>query len=85
MDLQQLMAQYVDAEGNIALRPVSPRDAARMLVVEGEGLRDAGVRDPRAGRPRAAGAGRWEPAAGAGPGRPGSAPRRRPDRGTAPR
>ncbi|MBN9586380.1 MAG: tRNA preQ1(34) S-adenosylmethionine ribosyltransferase-isomerase QueA [Afipia sp. 62-7] len=33
-------------EGNIALRPVSPRDAARMLVVKpGEQLVDAAVRD----------------------------------------
>jgi len=29
----------------IALRPVSPRDAARMLVVQGEDMRDAHVRD----------------------------------------
>lgn len=29
----------------IALRPASPRDSARMLVVEGDGLRDASVRD----------------------------------------
>ncbi|WP_122465911.1 tRNA preQ1(34) S-adenosylmethionine ribosyltransferase-isomerase QueA [Brevundimonas lutea] len=33
-------------EERIALRPVSPRDSARMLVVEpGRGLTDAGVRD----------------------------------------
>ena len=31
--------------GNIALRPARPRDAARMLVVEGGAIRDAGVRD----------------------------------------
>ena len=31
---------------NIALRPASPRDAARMLLVEGaDGLKDCGVRD----------------------------------------
>ena len=29
----------------IALRPAAPRDAARMLVVDGQGLRDALVRD----------------------------------------
>ena len=29
----------------IALRPARPRDAARMLVVEGEAIRDRGVRD----------------------------------------
>ncbi|WOF42721.1 tRNA preQ1(34) S-adenosylmethionine ribosyltransferase-isomerase QueA [Sphingopyxis indica] len=29
----------------IALRPARPRDAARMLVVEGRAMRDAGVRD----------------------------------------
>jgi S-adenosylmethionine:tRNA ribosyltransferase-isomerase len=29
----------------IALRPAAPRDAARMLVVEGNGVRDAIVRD----------------------------------------
>ncbi|WP_174273697.1 tRNA preQ1(34) S-adenosylmethionine ribosyltransferase-isomerase QueA [Sphingomonas bacterium] len=29
----------------IALRPASPRDAARLLVLEGEGTRDAHVRD----------------------------------------
>ena len=29
----------------IALRPARPRDAARMLVVERDGLTDAGVRD----------------------------------------
>ncbi|MEL7232276.1 MAG: S-adenosylmethionine:tRNA ribosyltransferase-isomerase, partial [Pseudomonadota bacterium] len=33
-------------EANIALRPVEPQDAARMLVVYGDGrLEDAGVRD----------------------------------------
>lgn len=32
-------------EACIALRPASPRDAARMLVVEGERLRDEGVGD----------------------------------------
>jgi S-adenosylmethionine:tRNA ribosyltransferase-isomerase len=31
----------------IALRPVSPRDAARMLVVDGAGMQDLGVRDLR--------------------------------------
>lgn len=36
----------------IALRPASPRDAARMLVVEGSAIRDAVVRDlPMALRP----------------------------------
>jgi S-adenosylmethionine:tRNA ribosyltransferase-isomerase len=30
---------------NIALRPASPRDAARMLVVRPDGLVDSGVRD----------------------------------------
>ncbi|PCD03608.1 tRNA preQ1(34) S-adenosylmethionine ribosyltransferase-isomerase QueA [Sphingomonas spermidinifaciens] len=36
----------------IALRPAAPRDAARMLVVEGSGLRDAIVRDlPQCLRP----------------------------------
>jgi S-adenosylmethionine:tRNA ribosyltransferase-isomerase len=32
-------------EDRIALRPVTPRDAARMLVVDGEGLHDRGVSD----------------------------------------
>lgn len=33
-------------EANIALRPVEPQDAARLLVVHGDGrLEDAGVRD----------------------------------------
>jgi S-adenosylmethionine:tRNA ribosyltransferase-isomerase len=32
-------------EERIALRPASPRDAARMLVVDGAGLHDRGVRD----------------------------------------
>lgn len=32
-------------EERIALRPASPRDAARMLVVRGDTLTDAGVRD----------------------------------------
>lgn len=32
-------------EDRIALRPVSPRDAARMLVVDHDGLQDRGVRD----------------------------------------
>ena len=32
-------------EGRIALRPVSPRDAARMLVIDGGGMHDRGVRD----------------------------------------
>ncbi|MGL4398115.1 MAG: tRNA preQ1(34) S-adenosylmethionine ribosyltransferase-isomerase QueA [Hyphomicrobium sp.] len=32
-------------EDAIALRPVSPRDSARMLVVEGKTLSDGGVRD----------------------------------------
>ena len=32
-------------EDRIALRPVTPRDAARMLVVDGEGLHDRGVGD----------------------------------------
>ncbi len=32
-------------EDRIALRPASPRDAARMLVVDADGLHDRGVRD----------------------------------------
>ena len=32
-------------EDRIALRPVSPRDASRMLVVDGDGMHDRGVRD----------------------------------------
>ena len=32
-------------EDRIALRPASPRDAARLLVVDDEGLHDRGVRD----------------------------------------
>lgn len=32
-------------EDRIALRPVAPRDAARMLVVDGAGMHDRGVRD----------------------------------------
>lgn len=32
-------------DDRIALRPVAPRDAARMLVVDGAGLHDRGVRD----------------------------------------
>jgi S-adenosylmethionine:tRNA ribosyltransferase-isomerase len=32
-------------EDRIALRPAAPRDAARMLVVDGAGLHDRGVRD----------------------------------------
>ena len=32
-------------EERIALRPVSPRDAARMLVVDDDGVHDRGVRD----------------------------------------
>ena len=36
----------------IALRPAAPRDAARMLVLDGDATRDAGVRDlPRCLRP----------------------------------
>lgn len=31
--------------GNIALRPVRPRDAARMLIVDGNRISDGGVRD----------------------------------------
>ena len=31
----------------IALRPASPRDAARLLVLDGEATRDAGVGDLR--------------------------------------
>ena len=32
-------------EDRIALRPVTPRDAARMLVVDADGMHDRGVRD----------------------------------------
>ncbi len=32
-------------EARIALRPVSPRDAARLLVVDGDGFHDRGIRD----------------------------------------